>query len=28
VRELSHWDRREVAELARLLNQLNRSMEK
>ncbi|MGI5137064.1 MULTISPECIES: MarR family winged helix-turn-helix transcriptional regulator [unclassified Streptomyces] len=28
VRELSHWDRREVAELARLLNQLNQSMEK
>ncbi|MFF5481661.1 MarR family winged helix-turn-helix transcriptional regulator [Streptomyces sp. NPDC012935] len=28
VAQLSHWDRREVAELARLLNQLNRGMEK
>jgi DNA-binding MarR family transcriptional regulator len=28
VEQLSHWDPREVAELARLLNQLNRGMEK
>ncbi|MEU9989861.1 MarR family winged helix-turn-helix transcriptional regulator [Streptomyces sp. NPDC007971] len=28
VRQLAHWDRREVSELARLLNQLNRVMEK
>jgi DNA-binding MarR family transcriptional regulator len=28
VRQLAHWDPREVAELARLLNQLNRGMEK
>ncbi|MBQ1092113.1 MarR family winged helix-turn-helix transcriptional regulator [Streptomyces sp. B93] len=28
VEKLSHWDRAEVAELARLLNQLNRGMEK
>ncbi|MFI6012049.1 MarR family winged helix-turn-helix transcriptional regulator [Streptomyces sp. NPDC051243] len=28
VEQLSHWDRGEVAELARLLNQLNRGMEK
>jgi DNA-binding MarR family transcriptional regulator len=28
VRELAHWNPREVAELARLLNQLNRGMEK
>ncbi len=28
VEQLSHWDRREVAELARLLNQLNLGMEK
>ncbi|MFF3907388.1 MarR family winged helix-turn-helix transcriptional regulator [Streptomyces sp. NPDC001848] len=28
VRELAHWDPREVAELARLLNQLNRGMER
>ncbi|EST32902.1 MarR family winged helix-turn-helix transcriptional regulator [Streptomyces roseochromogenus] len=28
VSQLAHWDRREVAELARLLNQLNGVMEK
>ncbi|NKQ25782.1 MarR family transcriptional regulator [Streptomyces galbus] len=28
VSQLAHWDRREVAELARLLHQLNRVMEK
>ncbi|HZF92601.1 MarR family winged helix-turn-helix transcriptional regulator [Streptomyces sp.] len=28
VSQLSHWDRREVAELARLLHQLNQGMEK
>ena len=28
VSQLAHWDRREVAELARLLQQLNRGMEK
>ncbi|MER6531451.1 MarR family transcriptional regulator [Streptomyces sp. NPDC001508] len=28
VRQLAHWDRSEVAELARLLHQLNRVMEK
>jgi DNA-binding MarR family transcriptional regulator len=28
VSQLSHWDRREVAELARLLGQLNRGMER
>ncbi|MGX1133079.1 DNA-binding MarR family transcriptional regulator [Streptomyces glaucescens] len=28
VSQLAHWDRREVAELARLLHQLNRQMEK
>jgi DNA-binding MarR family transcriptional regulator len=28
VRQLAHWDQDEVAELARLLNQLNRGMEK
>ncbi|MQY34779.1 hypothetical protein SRB17_27490 [Streptomyces sp. RB17] len=28
VRQLAHWDRTEVAELARLLNQLNGVMEK
>ncbi|MGW1257663.1 MarR family winged helix-turn-helix transcriptional regulator [Streptomyces sp. NPDC002513] len=28
VRQLAHWDQREVAELARLLNQLNRGIEK
>ncbi|WP_037674032.1 MarR family winged helix-turn-helix transcriptional regulator [Streptomyces griseus] len=28
VTQLSHWDRGEVAELARLLNQLNRGVEK
>ncbi|MFF7972172.1 MarR family transcriptional regulator [Streptomyces sp. NPDC007905] len=28
VRQLAHWDRREVAELARLLNQLNGVMER
>ncbi|MGW0768815.1 MarR family winged helix-turn-helix transcriptional regulator [Streptomyces sp. NPDC002671] len=28
VRQLAHWDRREVAELARLLHELNQVMEK
>ena len=28
VRQLAHWDRREVAELARLLHELNRGVEK
>ncbi|MFF9088177.1 MarR family winged helix-turn-helix transcriptional regulator [Streptomyces sp. NPDC014991] len=28
VRQLAHWDRREVAELARLLHELNGGMEK
>ncbi|WP_225834867.1 MarR family transcriptional regulator [Streptomyces sp. NK08204] len=28
VRQLAHWDRHEVAELARLLNELNQVMEK
>ncbi|MFF4361689.1 MarR family winged helix-turn-helix transcriptional regulator [Streptomyces sp. NPDC001604] len=28
VSQLAHWDRREVAELARLLGELNRGMEK
>ena len=28
VSQLAHWDRREVAELARLLQQLNQGMEK
>lgn len=28
VSQLAHWDRREVAELARLLRQLNKGMEK
>ncbi|WP_436318625.1 MarR family winged helix-turn-helix transcriptional regulator [Streptomyces nodosus] len=28
VSQLAHWDRREVAELARLLHQLNRSTER
>ncbi|MCX4883566.1 MULTISPECIES: MarR family winged helix-turn-helix transcriptional regulator [unclassified Streptomyces] len=28
VSQLSHWERREVAELARLLGQLNRGMER
>lgn len=28
VSQLSHWDRQEVAELARLLHQLNRGMER
>ncbi|MEV5320704.1 MarR family transcriptional regulator [Streptomyces sp. NPDC052687] len=28
VSQLAHWDRREVAELARLLRQLNQGMEK
>lgn len=28
VSQLAHWDRREVAELARLLGQLNRGMER
>jgi hypothetical protein len=27
VNQLAHWDRGEVAELARLLHQLNRQME-
>jgi DNA-binding MarR family transcriptional regulator len=28
VRQLAHWDRQEVAELARLLHELNRGVEK